>query len=100
MVKMTLNDVAPGLTDEEILELQAAEELDPIYDEDSPEMTSEMLLQFRRTVSPDDDKQIISLPLSRDTLRTARAVSSGYTSFLSRLLDEAIKDDQLVRRCL
>ena len=51
MVKMTLNDVAPDLTEEEILELQAAEALEPVYDEDSPEMTSEMLLQFRKPVS-------------------------------------------------
>ena len=45
-------------------------------------------------------KQTVSLRLSPSTLDMAKRYGQGYTTFLSRLLDEAIKDESLVRRCL
>ena len=48
MMKMSLNDIGINLSDEELLELEAAEKKDIIFDDDSPEMTMEMLNQFKR----------------------------------------------------
>lgn len=100
MAKITMRELRQALTDEEILELDAAEQMPPVFDEDSPEMTAEQLIQFRRMHREDRTKQTVSLRLSPETLRKAKAYGKGYTAFLSRLLDAAIEDKDLVRRCV
>lgn len=72
----------------------------PVFDEDSPEMTAEQLLQFKRMNHENRIKQTVSLRLSPDTLKKAKQYGKGYTSFLSRLLDAAIDDEELVRKCI
>ena len=44
---VTLKELDPELTAEEKLELEAAENRMPVFDEDCPEMTMEQLKQFR-----------------------------------------------------
>lgn len=100
MVKMSFKDLDKTLTSEEVQELEAAEKKNPVFDADSPEMTAEMLLQFKRINREDRNKQTISLRISPKTLRIAKSYGKGYTSFLSRLLDEAIQDESLVRKCI
>lgn len=48
MVKMSINELTSELTQEELLDLETAEGKPVTYDEDSPEMTPEMLMQFKR----------------------------------------------------
>ena len=100
MVKMNGSELTAELTAQELEELEAAERLPVCYDDDSPEMTPEMLSQFRRVGDADRTKQTVSIRLSPETLRIARGYGKGYTSFLSRLLDIAIRDEQLVRKCI
>lgn len=100
MVKMHIKELDGTLTSEEMRELEAAEQLRPVFDADSPEMTADMLLQFKRMNQEDRNKQTVSLRLSPKTMKIAKAYGKGYTSFLSRLLDEAIQDETLVRKCI
>lgn len=100
MVKMSINELNEDLSPNELAELDAASIKPPVFDEDSPEMTAEMLLQFKRMHQGERNKQTVSLRLSPSTLRKAKMYDKGYISFLSRLLDEAIKDDSLVRKCI
>lgn len=100
MARITMNELTAELTPEEIRELEAAEKMSPVFDEDSPEMTAEQLLQFKRMNHENRTKQTISLRLSPDTLKKAKQYGKGYTSFLSRLLDAAIDDEELVRKCI
>lgn len=99
-MKKNITDLHRTLSDEEMQELDAAEQLRPVFDTDSPEMTADMLLQFKRMNQEERNKQTVSLRLSPKTLKIARAYGKGYTSFLSRLLDEAIQDESLVRKCI
>ena len=48
MVKMNFNDISADLTEEEIAELEAAEEKAEVFDADSPERTQAMLTQFKK----------------------------------------------------
>jgi len=95
-----MNEITAELTPEEIRELEAAEKMLPVFDEDSPQMTAEQLLQFKRMNHENRIKQTVSLRLSPDTLKKAKQYGKGYTSFLSRLLDAAIDDEELVRKCI
>ncbi len=100
MVKMTFKEISPELTEEEIQELQAAESKPTVYDEDSPEMTMEQLQEFKRMNRENRTKPTVSLRLSPATLKKARQYGKGYTGFLSRLLDAAINDEELVKKCI
>ncbi len=100
MVKMTLNDLEQNLTEEELQELEAAEKKEPVFDEDSPAMTHEQLMQFKRINHENRTKPTISLRISPATLKKAKEYGKGYTGLLSRLLDAAINDEELVRKCL
>ena len=50
MAKMTLNELSNEITEQEAIELEAAEKMAPLFDEDSPAMTMDQLMQFKRTV--------------------------------------------------
>ena len=100
MAKMTIKELMTAPTSEELLELEKAAAKAPVFDEDNPELTGEQLLQFKRMYHEDRTKQTVSLRLSQSTLKKAKAYGKGYTSFLSRLLDEAINNEELVRRCV
>ena len=100
MVKMTLNDLEQNLTEEELQELEAAEKKEPVFDEDSPAMTHEQLMQFKRINHENRTKPTISLRISPATLKKAKEYGKGYTGLLSRLLDAAINDEELVRKCI
>ena len=100
MTKMSIKDIGRELSPEEQAELEAAASLPPVFDEDSPEMTAETLLEFKRMRQSERNKQTVSLRLSPSTLKKAKMYGKGYTSFLSRLLDEAIKDESLIRKCI
>ncbi len=47
-MKVMMNHLSAQLTPEELDELETVENLPIIFDDDCPEMTSDMLKQFRR----------------------------------------------------
>ena len=100
MVKMTFKELSPELTEDEVRELEAAELRSPVYDEESPEITMEQLQEFKRMNHENRTKPTISLRISPVTLKKARQYGKGYTGFLSRLLDAAINDEELVKKCM
>lgn len=100
MVTMNINELNADLTADELLELETAERLEPVFDNDSPAMTAEQLKQFKRVSRQSRIKPTISLRISPATLQKAKRYGKGYTGFLSRLLDEAINNDELVRKCI
>ena len=95
-----MSELDNGLTDEELSALEAAEARPPVEDEDSPEMMFEQLMQFKRVNRENRTKPTISLRISPATLKKAKQYGKGYTGLLSRLLDAAIDDEELVRRCI
>ena len=45
-------------------------------------------------------KTLISLRLTNKTLEKARSLGKGYTGILSRLLDLAIEDPEMLKKCV
>ena len=45
-------------------------------------------------------KPVVTLHVSISTLEKAKATGKGYTGFLSRLLDNAIDDSQMVAKSM
>ena len=100
MMKMNMNDLNTELTAEEKQELENAEKKEPVFDDESPLLMKEQLMQFKRINRENRTKPTISLRISPATLKKAKQYGKGYTGLLSRLLDAAIEDEELVRKCI
>lgn len=102
VIKTTLEERG-AITQEEIEMLERAKNLPIVFDEDSPELTEEDLKGFRR-VSEENrlerNKQTVTLRLSPQALRKAKSLGKGYTSVLSRILEGALSDNDVIRHYL
>lgn len=97
--------IKPGQkpTAEQIREVEEASRHPIVFDDDSPEFTyEEMLKMVKETKKHREDtrKQVVTIRLSTPTINKAKAVGKGYTGFLSRLIENAINDKDLVSRSL
>ena len=100
MVKMSFKELDSELSKEELRELEDAAARTIVYDDESPEMTPDMLNQFKRMKQKSRTKQTASIRLSEKAQRFSKSYGKGYTSFLSRLIDAALDDAALVKKCL
>lgn len=74
-----------------------------VYDDDCPEITEQQyaeMAQLAKARRHEEVKQVIAIRISPSTLKKAKATGRGYTGFLSRLLDNAINDPDLVAKSL
>lgn len=93
MAKVMMNSLPAELTPEEMAELEAAEKMPITFDDDSPEMTNEMLKQFHRM-----DK--VTIRISPGNMKKIKSLGEDYTKILSRLLDLALNDTELLKKCI
>ena len=90
-------------TEAQIQEIEQAMSRPITPDEDAPELTMEQYAEMAALAKARRSKQVkpvVALRISPDTLERAKATGKGYTGFLSRLLDNAIRDPDLVRKSL
>jgi len=73
-------------------------------DEDCPELSDEQLAEFAKAAREqrrlEQNKQTVAIRLSPQALATAKSLGKGYTSVLSRILENTLKDTNLLRRYL
>ena len=96
-------DITKTPTKEQVEMLERAKSMPVTYDEDLPEFTDEQLEQFRRVSEINREnrrKQSVTLRLSPQALKKAKSLGKGYTSVLSRILESALEDNQLIERYL
>lgn len=91
------------LTNEQINEIKEAAKKPIVFDEDCPELTDKELSKFRKISDirkEERRKQTVTLRLSSKSLRKAKSLGKGYTAVLSRILENALNDDDLIKRNL
>lgn len=96
-------DFDKGLTPEQMKMLEEMEAAPIEFDEDCPELTEEQLKTFKRVLAEnriDRNKQTVTIRLSPKALRTARSLGKGYTSVLSRILESALSDGEVLKHYL
>jgi len=84
-------------------ELLKASDQPIAFDEDSPQFTKEEMRVMALKAKERKEKHkkpVVALRVSPDTLELAKATGKGYTGFMSRLLDLAINDSDMVRKAL
>lgn len=96
-------DPTQSLTPSQVEMLHNLESRPVSPDEDCPELTMEQLTQFRRISAANREercKQTVTLRLSPQALRRAKALGKGYTSVLSRILESALENPDIIRHHL
>lgn len=90
-------------TESQIRQVEAAVLKGAMPDEEAPELTEDQYRQLAELAKKrrvERVKPVVSLRISPDTLKKAKATGKGYTGFLSRLLDNAINDPDMVEKSL
>jgi uncharacterized protein (DUF4415 family) len=86
---------------EEALERLAALNDRPIDFSDIPELTPHEITEIRHQREQERKKQMFSLRLQNGTIKWwRRTIGEGYTTVMSRLLDEATRHPEWIRECL
>ncbi|MBQ7918539.1 MAG: BrnA antitoxin family protein [Lachnospiraceae bacterium] len=91
------------LTWKEKKEIKEAAKRPIVFDEDCPELTDEQLEEFQRVAQERRkarQKQVLTLRVSASTMKKAKALGKGYTGILSRLLEMALDDPEMIKKCL
>lgn len=100
--KMTIYS-GQEIPDEVKKEVSDAAKKPIVFDEEAPEITDEQLAEFAIMAEQqrnDRKKPVLSLRISKETLAKAKLLGRGYTGVLSRLLDIAINDKEMVKKAL
>ena len=78
MAKVTMHSLPANLTEEEVAELEAAEKMPIIFDDDCPEMTEEMLSQFHRT-------DMVTIQISPVNMKKVKSFGADYSKIVNLL---------------
>ena len=83
-----------------VREVEEAYKRPIVFDEDCPEMTDEQLDKFAAMARERDAKRTRQ-PLSLDVLPTTVSAAKKYgAAVMSRLLDLAVQDEAMLKKCL
>ena len=96
-------DVTHKPTPEQIKMLENAGKFTISGDDEYPAFTDEELSKFKRISDEKKigrQKQTVTLRLSGQALNKAKSLGKGYTSILSRILESALEDPELVKHYL
>ena len=87
------------LSEESIARLNALDSR-PINYSDDPAQTIEEIQEGKRQAIEMRKKQMFSLRLQTSTLEWWKSLGDGYTTIMARLLDEATRNPEWVKKCL
>ena len=94
-------DVKSKPTPEQIQMLENAKSFTVSRDDEYPEFTKEELSKFKKISEEkkiDRQKQIVTLRLSGKALNKAKSLGKGYTSILSRIIEGALEDPEIIKQ--
>lgn len=103
MLKRVNIDVTKSPTPEQMEMLMSAAQLPIPEDAEYPEFSDEELMEFKRVSHErrtDRNKQTVTLRISPQALQKARSLGKGYTSILSRILESALENPEIIKENL
>ena len=96
-------DITAAPTPEQIKMLEMAAQMPIPDDAEYPEFSAEDLRQFKRISDvrkSERQKQTIALRLSPQAINKAKSLGKGYTSVLSRIIENALDHPEIIRQFL
>lgn len=102
-VSKTIIETGQKPTEEQLEEIKEGAKHKVVFDEDAPELSKKQLAEFAALAKQrreEKRKPVLALRISPSTMKFAKSLGKGYTGVLSRILDEAVKDPEIVKKCL
>ncbi|MCL2720781.1 MAG: BrnA antitoxin family protein [Treponema sp.] len=99
IVRKTIDFETYQPSEESLLRMAALKDR-PIDYSDIPESTPEELEEMRLMAIEKRKKQMFSLRLKTTTIDWWKSLGDGYTGIMARLLDEARKHPEWIKKCL
>ena len=96
-------DVNEKPTKEQIDEIRKAAKTEVVCDEDCPELSLTMIKELKTAAEERRQRNLkhnLTLRVSQHTLEQARRLGKGYTSIISRILDDAFKNPEMLKKYL
>ena len=84
-------------------ELNNAEKLPVLIDEDSPSYSEEemkRLIEIARQKNELRKKSLVSLRIDQDSINIAKSFGEGYTALMSRVLYYGLRDPEILEKAL
>ena len=100
---ITIGQINEPLTDSQVKMLHKLAERPVTPDEDCPELTAAQLSEFKKVSEnrrAERCKQTVTLRLSPQALKKAKSLGKGYTSILSRILENALDNPDIIQHNL
>lgn len=91
------------LTEQQIKQIEEADKKPIVFDEDCPELTEQQLKEIAAMAAQqraERRRPLLTVRVNPDTLEKAKALGRGYTGIVGRLVDIAINNPELLKRCL
>ena len=88
-------DPTHKLTEKQVEMIKEAAKRPAVTEEDNPELTDEQLASFRRVHEDrqaDRRRQNVTLRLTPQAIKKAKALGKGYTGILSRIVESTLND--------
>lgn len=96
-------DLKAGVPEAVLMEIEAAAKRPIALDEEFPELTEVQLQQIAdlaKRKRAERVKKVVALRLSPATLEKAQKLGRGYTGILSRIIENALNNPELLKQCL
>ena len=101
LTKMTIPQ-GQTLTKEQYAQVMKAVEMPIVYDEDSPETTEELYQLYEPIAArqrAEREHPVMAFSVTKETMEKARSLGAGYTRVLSRLMEMALNDPDMIKKC-
>ena len=97
-------DFSRGLTAEQLAMLEDVADSPAVPDEECPELTDEQIARLAEAArikrQQTQTKQTVAVRLSPQALTKAKSLGKGYTTILSRILEAALADNEIIKQYL
>ncbi|MDE5945922.1 MAG: BrnA antitoxin family protein [Oscillospiraceae bacterium] len=97
-------DFSKNLTTEQLVMLEDVVNSPVVPDEECPELTDEQIARLaeiaRTRRQQTQTKQTVAIRLSPQALTKAKSLGKGYTTILSRILETALADNEIIKQYL
>ena len=91
------------LTTEQLKQIEEADKKPIVFDEDCPELTDQQLKEIAAMAAQqraERRRPLLTVRVNPETLEKAKSLGRGYTGIIGRLVDAAINNPDLLKKCL
>lgn len=91
------------LTEQQKKQIEELDKRPIVFDEDCPELTDQQIKEIAAMAAQqraERRRPLLTVRVKPETLEKVKALGKGYTGIVGRLVDMAVNNPELLKRCL